>query len=796
MKTNPIQIMSSYTTSIVLLLVYAAIMAAATIVEKYYGSTVTKALFYYSPLFLFLQGMMVINFIIITIDRKFITKKKWSYATIHFSLIIILVGAMTTHVTGEEGILHLREGECSNEILIKDGTQHRLRYLPFDIELKDFVLTRYPGSQSPSSYESYLRLHNEGTTKDVKVYMNNVLDIKGYRFYQASYDPDECGTILSVNHDAYGRTITYIGYTLLILGLVLMFFDRHSRFRQLWRMLNGKCGIALLLFASSTYTSIAQSYIIPTAHAEQFGQMPMQSANGRIIPVNTFANEIVRKFNVNDIIGNLRPEQILLSIYTYPADWSIIPLIEVKEEDLAKQMNWQNNRIAYRDAFDEKGYYKLSNIINQIYSKNPAERTRFDKEILKIDDRLNILHELLNRRLVRMFPNVKDSLDSRWYAMGEIAATDTASTTAQLSKAYIAALQQGNRTSDWHKANKKLQEIAHYQIQHDKEKHISKEKLALEVIYNNMGLLRYCQIGYLLLGAIMLLLSFAQNEKKDRASWKIRVYQLLFSAAIIFFLLHTLSLGMRWYISGYAPWSNSYETMVSLAWAGVLCGFVFTKHNYMVGALATIFGGVILFVSSLNWMDPQITPLVPVLKSPWLMAHVATLVISYGCLGISCMIGTAYLCITLSKNPNTHILLKQLTVINEIAMLTGTALLTVGIFLGAIWANESWGRYWSWDPKETWALITMIIYAALLHTKWMLHCSDRVFNWLSQWAILSILMTFLGVNYFLSGMHSYGSHDALAGIPFWIYCIFAAFFIIPVLLSYVLGKKEMFSKNK
>lgn len=238
---------------------------------------------------------------------------------------------------------------------------------------------------------------------------------------------------------------------------------------------------------------------------------------------------------------------------------------------------------------------------------------------------------------------------------------------------------------------------------------------------------------------------------------------ILSAGVLLCFLLHMYSLGMRWYISGYAPWSNSYETMVCLSWASVLGGLLFARRSLMVFSLATLFGGVVLFVSGLSWMDPQITPLVPVLKSPWLMFHVATLIAAYGFLGISCMIGITNLIISAFITRRNGELLSaritQLSIINEMSLLIGLAFMTVGIFLGAIWANESWGRYWGWDPKETWALITTIIYAIVLHLRWFRKkkMSDRLFNLLSALAFLAVLMTYFGVNYLLSGMHSYGN---------------------------------------
>ena len=784
--------LSSPQATIALLILYIVLMAVATVVEKNQGTPVAKALFYYSPLFLFLQLLLGVNFVLLTYNQRQQFKKKGSYLLIHFAFLIIMAGASITHFWGQEGTIHIREGEQTSVMMLKKGTSHESVQLPFTMELIDFKLMRYPGSQSPSSYESLLRLHTADRQFEHKIYMNNVLDLEGYRFYQASYDPDERGTILAVNHDVAGRTVTYVGYLLLFVGLGLMLFDRHSRFYHLWKTLHAHKLSAVLwvMILSCSIESHAQHHYISESHAQRFGSLPMQAANGRFVPVNTFASEIVRKFKAEKLLGKLTPEQFLLSIMTHPADWSIIPLIEVEDSEVAALFGWKKGRIAYREAFDAKGNYKLSGLIEKIYHKNPAERNRLDKEVLQIDDRINIFHELLTHRLMRLYPNPADTLTHRWLAVGEVHPTDTLSTIRQLSATYMASVARAAQTGEWHEPDTQLKAIRDYQLKHQTEGLYDPDRLQTEVYYNTLQLPHRCQKGYLLLGVLLLISSFVSRPHATKRTWKNGLRISLSLGVGLCFVCHTVSLGMRWYISGYAPWSNTYETMVALAWAGVLGGLIFVRKNSFVTALATLFGGIVLFVSGLNWMDPQITPLVPVLKSPWLMAHVASLVMAYGFLGICCMMGTAYLYVSLSKHPSVSPLLKQMTLINELSMILGIALMTVGIFLGAVWANESWGRYWSWDPKETWALISMVVYAVVLHLRWFrLTRNDWQFNLLSQQAFLSILMTFLGVNYFLSGMHSYGSHDALSAIPTWGYLLFGLFFILPGLLSYMKGKR-------
>ena len=796
METKLTRIMSSKKTTLILLVIYAILMAAATIVEKFYGTAVAKAVVYYSPLFIILHLLMVINFFLISLQHKLFSGKKWSYMVIHLSFLFILTGATITHFMGKEGMVHLREGEKTDILIVRSGDDATTEKLPFEIELTDFNLIRYPGSQSPSSYESYIKIHDEGKMTETKIYMNNVLDLKGYRFFQASYDEDELGSILSVNYDATGRRVTYTGYTLLFLGLILMLFDNHSRFRRLWNKLNYALILGLFLVHPLANEASAQNAIIPAQHAQKFGYLPMQSANGRITPVSTFASEIVRKFKAKKVMGDLKPEQLLLSIMVYPADWANEALIEIKEYEIADKYGWTGKkRISYKDAFNEKGQYKLYPDIEDIYRKNPSERNRFDKEVMKIDDRVNIIHELLNNRMLRLFPDAKDTINHRWMAIGELFAKNPMGISSDekeivdLAKNYFESVRAAGLSGNWTAADSALQSIAQFQQNNSDASLINNSKLKAEVLYNDLNLFRLCRMGYLILGAIMLILAFRHHPVHGQQSLGGLLQISLIASIGIFFILHTLNLGMRWYISGYAPWSNSYETMVSLAWAGVLCGFIFVRRNRLVTALATLFGGAVLFVSGLSWMEPQITPLVPVLKSPWLMAHVASLVMAYGFLGISCMIGTAYLFITLSKKETTRPLLAQLTIINELSMLLGVGLLTIGIFLGAIWANESWGRYWSWDPKETWALITMVVYTTVLHFKWFSKSNtDRAFNLFAQLSFLSILMTFLGVNYFLSGMHSYGSSDALSSIPWWAYTLFILFFTAPAATSYLLRR--------
>lgn len=793
MKDKLVRFIASYKATILLMILYAFFMALATVIEKYEGTPVAKALVYYSPLFLFLQLLMVVNLAGVTLRHRLYSPGKWVYLILHGAFVVILTGALITHLFGQEGMMHLREGEKSNRILIKSGSGQIESTVPFEVELIDFELIRYPGSQSPSSYESRLRLHVDGKTAEEKVYMNNVLDLKGYRFFQASYDADEQGTILSVSYDVTGRTVTYCGYGLLFIGLLGCFISKHSRFRGLVRQLKSLQFLILSGCLAFAIPADAQSLSIPVSHAEKFGALPMQSIHGRIIPVNTFASEVARKLQSENAIQGRTPEQFLLSLFTSPAEWAHQPLIKIEEPEIQQYYHFAGNKISYRDAFDADGFYRLGEKVEEAYVKSPATRSRFDKELMKVDEKINTLHQLFNFQLIRLFPIATDTVYHRWHAPGDDLADLTAEDSAavvKLFRQYRTAVQRAAATGEWDEADSSLEAIARYQQKNNTGLDISAEKIQAEINYNKLDLLRHCKKGYLIIGGLLLMFSFSAWIRKKTNAWEKSISVVLSAGVLLFFLLHTYSLGMRWYISGYEPWSNSYETMVCLAWASVLGGLLFAKRSFIAFALATLFGGIVLFVSGLNWMDPQITPLVPVLKSPWLMFHVAALIAAYGFLGISCMIGTTNLIASaFITQQNRNVLsprITQLSIINEMSLLIGLALMTLGIFLGAIWANESWGRYWSWDPKETWALITTIVYAAVLHLRWFWRkADDRLFNLLSQLAFLTVLMTYFGVNYLLSGMHSYGSNAGLSALPFWVYLLLIFFFLFPGMVSFL-----------
>ncbi len=816
-----IDTLSSYKTSIVLLLIYATGLAMATFVEKQMNTEAAKMLIYYSPLFILLQFLLVINFLLVLIRYNYIKRRKWAMIVVHLSLIVILGGALTTFLFGREGQVHIRKGDRTDQMVMHTSRGIKTETMPFELELIDFKLHRYPGSQSPSSYESNLRVHIEGEVRETKIFMNNILDLKGYRFFQASYDEDELGTILSVNKDVAGRTITYSGYALLLVGFLLMFFMPNSRFRRLGRQLReareeaGKLTLiaAMLIvpfialggteenipeklidsltpelveqqgslsMSGKSLEQTLQEITVSRNHAARFGALPVQF-RGRVMPMNTFSSEILRKIFKEQTFGFLNADQFLLSLLAMPRMWTQVPFIAIPNEQISLQYNLAKNYAPYYHFFDQEGNYRLLPQIQDIYHRPAVGRTAAEKDLIRLDEQINIVYQLINHTMPGIFPNPDDPSHT-WYAPGDDLADFQPQDSlfiADIFNRYLSEVQSALQYGDWSKADERLDEIARFQIQNDKASLIHPRKIEAEVRYNQMNIFSRTKTGYFIFGGILLILAFMQIWQ--RREW---FRNAIFTAVVFIvalFIYHTAGMAQRWYISGYAPWSNSYETMVYVAWATVVAGFTFGCKNNLTLALATLFGGVILFVSGLNWMDPQINTLVPVLKSPWLMFHVAVIVAAYGFFGISFLLGITNLTFMAFSKKSTHVSyrMRELSIINNLSLLIGIALMTIGTFLGAIWANESWGRYWGWDPKETWALITIVVYSVVTHLhlvkKWQ---SEWLFNLLSVFAFSSVLMTFLGVNYFLSGMHSYGQSDGDATVFLYIATAFGTLGIL------------------
>lgn len=670
--------------------------------------------------------------------------------------------------------------------------------LPFSLTLKDFHLERYPGSNSPSSYASEIVLTDKqrNVNFDYRIYMNHVLNYQGFRFFQSSYDSDEQGTILSVAHDYWGTFFTYLGYFLMSLGMLLTIANRNSRFALLGRMLKKATknnalktiitivafSVALGVTAQHGHAPVSGLPEISRQQAAGFGQLMVQSHDGRFKPVNTLSGEILRKVARKSNLGGLSPDQVFLGMMTHPLKWQQVAIIKVSHPELREILGIGGKYASYMDFINvNEGTYKLGKYVSDAYAKKPAMRNKLDNDILKVDERLNICFMVYRGDMLTILPD-PFNIDKPWYSpVSEIAnmPREDSAFLKTVVPAYLSFLAEGNISQ----ADELLTGISGYQKKHGASILPSERKIKYEILYNKILIFDNLSKVYGILGLLMIILLFVEMFKSSKGLKY--VINFFIALIVVGFVAQTFGLAMRWYISGHAPWSDGYETMIYIGWVTLLAGLLFSHGSKMTIAATTFLSSIILMVAHLSWMDPEVTNLVPVLKSYWLTIHVSVITASYGFLALSAMLGLMNLILMIVKSKGNALKMdrkiRELTAINERSVMIGLYLLTIGTFLGGIWANESWGRYWGWDPKETWALVSVLVYAFIAHMHYMPGLKTKfAFNFATLISYGVILMTYFGVNYYLSGLHSYAKGDPVP-IPNFVYYSVAAIVAVAVL---------------
>jgi cytochrome c-type biogenesis protein CcsB len=692
-----------------------------------------------------------------------------------------------------------------NGVEIRMSVGAKIIQLPFFIKLEKFKLERYPGSMTPASYASDVVLidKEQNLTMPYAIYMNHVLDHRNYRFFQSSYDPDEKGTVLSVNHDP-GTLPTYFGYLLLMVGMIWSLFIPNGRFQMLLkgaRKLQNSASsfIIALLFAlaiNTTPTQAATPIATPDqlkqmkaydeAHATKFGTLVVQDSSGRMKPLDTFAQEIISKITGKSKPFGLSVDQIFLGMMLQPDLYHNVDMIKIGHPKIALDLGLSKDTkyAKFNDFFNDKGRYKLYDKVNVSNRKKPLEKSQYDKELIKADERLNVAYMAYSGDFLRIFPKPNDP-NNKWYSPLEAMKSFDANTSADVQlrmQAYFVMVAQGLKSAKWDMADKALLGIKQYQKKYGSSVIPSDKHIEMEIWYNKLGLFSKLFPIYLTLGMIVLIFAFV-NVLKPTFSIN-KIMKVSWIVLIVAFIVHVIGMGIRWYIAGHAPWSNAYESIVFIGAATVFAGIVLAKNSPFALAGTALLAGFTMLVAHLNFINPQITTLVPVLKSYWLMIHVATIISGDGFLGLGSMLSLMVLVLYIIRGKNGHTnidrAIKELSNLAEMSLIIGLMLMTVGNFLGGVWANESWGRYWGWDPKETWAAVTILIYAVVLHLRFIPKLNDRfVFNVASTWAYSTVLMTYFGVNYYLSGLHSYAAGDPVP-IPAWVYYAVAGLFVLTI----------------
>ena len=690
--------------------------------------------------------------------------------------------------------------------------------LPFKVKLDDFIADKYPGTErSYSSFKSKVTVTSPEETFKYDIYMNNILNYKGYRFFQANFFPDEKGTILSVNHDFWGTLLTYIGYTLLYIGLIASMFFGKTRFVQLSQKLKklydkrrGVLTLLALFFSVGAYAqhdsfeltpkqidSLIKATTVKKEHADRFAHLVIQDEDGRMKPINTFASELLRKVSKADTFRGLDANQVFLSMLLNRQLWYNVDFFYIKKDNdsLHKILGVEKGlkRVRALDFLDKEYNNKLNPYLVEAYStSNPNQ---FQKEFKEVDTKMHLLERALSGSMLRIFP-LKDSPNNKWISPLDIYENPTytqdtleAGFIKHAFRWYLSSVKDAVETGNYSDADKILTVLQQNQRAVGKAVIPSEKQIEAEILYNKYDVFKSLFSWYLYVGTIMFVVLIARIFKERKA---LRITTQVCTGLLFFlFALHTAGLAFRWYISGHAPWSDAYESMIYVAWATMGIGLCFARRSPLSLASTAFVTSMILMIAHWNWLDPSIGNLQPVLNSYWLMLHVAVIVGSYGPFTLGMILGAINLLLMILTTAKNREKIKgvvdQLTIVNELALTVGLIMLTIGNFLGAQWANESWGRYWGWDPKETWALVSIMVYAFVIHMRIVPSLRGIWgFNFASVVAFASILMTYFGVNFYLSGLHSYASGEKVITPNFVYYA--AVFVMILGIVSFIRRK--------
>lgn len=723
------------------------ILITATIVESSKGTAFVRQHIYTSAWFVVLWAALVVAAAVYIVLRKHKNKSNISTSVrlVHASFLVILLGAFTSWNMAESGTIHLRQNETTSTMKDEEG---KTKELGFEVSLKNFNVVNYPGTDAPMDYVTTLTAN----TQEIKVSMNNIGSFNGYRFIQSGYDSDMQGTTLGVYHDPWGIGITYTGYALLFISLIATMASKKTRMRHLYRKALSLQGakawaVTALLAVSSFATSAnAQEMVkIDGDIADDFGKICVLY-NSRITPINTVATSFVTKLCGKPTWDGLSSNQVFAGwIFDVPY-WETVKMIEIKEKKAQELLGINGKWASFDDFWDNYNNYKLDAPLKKAYKDGD---TKLQKQLRDADEKFNIIRMLYGGEMLKMFPYAGKQGHMQWFApgqpLGNLKLDEKELVFIKKSMDYLA---ESIITGDKVRAEEIAKKIYSYQHVRGKAVVPTKFRIYTEIFYNKTNAQRLPVMLYLTLSLVLAIVStLSLNNGKQKKT------RLVSSVLTWVMLIHTtLLLALRWFVSGHLPMSNGYETMQFMAWATLIVTLVMQKRFLPVKQFGPLLSSFALLVAMITDGNPQITQLMPVLQSPLLSVHVMVIMFSYALFGLTALIGLQGLIAHHRKQEEKE---QQLAALSQFLLYPAVALIAIGIFIGAIWANVSWGRYWSWDSKETWALITMLIYSAPLHAdiKWLRKAQHMHIYMLL--AFLSVLMTYFGVNYFLSGMHSY-----------------------------------------
>lgn len=743
-------------TAFSLLGILLLILTIATILEKIYGTDFVNEYIYSSVPFVILWGVTAITSLLYIIKSKL--HRQPVIFLLHLSLLFILAGAFTTWIYGEQGTMRVRQGEQQTSFTDSKGISHQL---PFSITLNQFEIIYYKGTLAPMDFISHISVADKDCHRQIqgKVSMNHIFSYQHYRFYQSGYSEDNEGSVFSVSHDPYGIGITYAGYTLLLLSTVFFFFSPQSRFRQLLKspLLHRSLTVILLLFAFSLNSNFLKANspspkVLPREVAEHFGDLYILY-NNRICPLQTFARDFTVKLYGSSSYKGLTPEEVLTGWLFYYDSWKNEPIIRIKSNEARKLLEIEGNYARLKDYISTINEYKLEKMMNHIRS---GEQVTDKRGIEEADEKFNIINLVCTGAMMKIFPcrNIAGKT-LEWYSQSDQLPQDMDNDKWVFIRKSMSYVNEMIVMKKYNDACLLLEKIKKSQQKECDGLLPADNTFKAEKIYNQFDYSKSVAMACICIGLICFIYYCHCMASQKRTSRKAII--ILNILLWIVFTYLSAAICLRGYVSNHLPLSNGFETMQFMAWCTLLLTFLLQRKFAMLLPFGFLLCGLTLMVSMLGESNPQITQLMPVLQSPLLSIHVVVIMIAYSLLAFIMLNGvTAVILHQSQKECKEQI--ERLQIISQIILYPAIFLLAIGIFIGAVWANVSWGRYWGWDPKEVWALITMLVYALALHPRslpWFHR--TMFFHVFCITAFITVLITYFGVNFLLGGMHSYAN---------------------------------------
>ena len=721
----------------------AVVLMVATILEKFYGTPFVQEYIYGARpmiiLWLLLAHCAVFYMVRSGVHKRFVT------LMLHISFAVILFGAYVTWKWGVQGKVHLRQGERVECFTSADGEEHKF---PFSLRLNDFELQYYEGTFAPMDYVSHIEITDGEGKIDGKVSMNNILSHRHYRLYQSGYDEDGNGATLSISYDPWGIGITYTGYALLLLSMLAFFVEPKSRFRALLRhpALRRVASVVVLLFCASTASAETKMpQTLPREVADKFGDLHIYY-NDRICPLQTFAKDFTTKLYGKPTYRGLSAEQVVTGWFFFYDDWKHEPMIKIKGGETKRLLGIEGNYARLTDFASATEGYKLEAAL-----RGEGEGNRRNAEVA--NEKFNLVSMLAMGNLLKIYPYRNAEGVATWYSLADKLPAEVPYEQWLFIGRSMNLVAEKIMLKKYDEVVSVLDKISKYQVKEADGDLPPSWRFKTEKLYNRINLNRPLAMACVTLGILFFLIfCLSTSLRKGEGKWLNRLLAMGLGVVLLYL---TLQIALRWIVSGHIPLSNGFETMQFMSWCSALIALCAMRKFRMALPFGYLLCGFTLLVAMMGEASPRITQLMPVLQSPLLSIHVVVIMIAYSLLAFAMLNGVTALILHYTKQ-DSKAEVEYLQVVSNIMLYPAVFLLAIGIFVGAVWANISWGRYWGWDPKEVWALITMLVYSAALHGSSLSWFRRSIFfHTFTIIAFLTVLITYFGVNFLLGGMHSY-----------------------------------------